>query len=108
MQLTLKTNQNKMSNLVYKGIVEDIRSEKCTDQEIEKLLDVFTKSIGYFSSEDDEKFWDNLKEFSKFDKCVVSKFSLKIHRKKNDGIFHYDGEFKSDSKNLKIFAKSKN
>lgn len=108
MQLTLKINQNKMSNLVYKGIIEDIRSEKCTDQEIEKLLDVFTKSIGYFSSDVDEKSWGDLRDFFKLEKSDIYNFSLKIHRKKKGGIFHYVGEFKSDLKNLKIFAKSDN
>jgi hypothetical protein len=106
MPLTRKINQNKMSNLVYKGIVEDIRSEKCTDQEIEKLIDVFTKSIGYFSAEETEKSWDDLKDLLKLEKYKIDNFSLKIQRKKKNGIFHYFGEFKSDLKNLKIFAKS--
>ena len=26
-----------MNRLIYKGFIEDVRNEKCTDQEIEKL-----------------------------------------------------------------------
>ena len=108
MQLVPKINQNKMNNLIYKGIVEDIRNDKCSDSEIEKLLEIFTKAIGYFASDINEKLWDSLDSFSGSDKYEVANFSLKISRKKKDGIFHYTGKFKSDSKNLKIFAKSDN
>ncbi|MDA9231168.1 hypothetical protein N9O56_01185 [Rickettsiales bacterium] len=97
-----------MSNLIYKGIVEDIRNDKCSDGEIEKLLEIFTKAIGYFTSDINEKSWDNLENFSISNQCEVTNFSLKISRKKKNGIFHYIGAFKSDSKNLKIFAKSNN
>jgi hypothetical protein len=97
-----------VSNLIYKGIVEDIRNDKCSDSDIEKLLEIFTIAIGYFASDDDEKLWDNLKGFSGACQFEVANFSLKINRKKKNSIFHYTGEFKSDSKNLKIFAKSDN
>ena len=97
-----------MSNLIYKGIVEDIRNDKCSDSEIKKLLEIFTIAIGYFEPDLNEKSWDNLKDFSGSYQYEVANFSLKISRKKKDGIFHYIGEFKSDSKNLKIFAKSNN
>ena len=53
-----------MSNLIYKGIVEDIRNDKCSDSEVEKLLEIFTKAIGYLTSDANEKSWDNLKYFS--------------------------------------------
>jgi hypothetical protein len=108
MELTPRINQNKMNNLIYKGIVEDIRSDKCSDSEVEKLLEIFTKAIGYFTSDTNEKSWDNLDNFSGSCEYEVANFSLKIIRKKKGDIFHYTGEFKSDSKNLKIFAKSSN
>jgi len=108
MELTPRINQNKMNNLIYKGIVEDIRSDKCSDSEVEKLLEIFTKAIGYFTSDINEKSWDSLDSFSGSHQYEVANFSLKISRKKKGDIFHYTGEFKSDSKNLKIFAKSDN
>jgi len=52
-----------MSNLIYQGIVEDIRSDKCSDSEIEQLLEVFTRAIGYFSSDLSEKYWESLNDF---------------------------------------------
>lgn len=97
-----------MSNLTYQGIVEDIRSDKCSDSEIEKLLEVFTRSIGYFSSELSEKYWENLNDFFDSDKSEISNFSLKIQKKPKGSVFQYVGEFKSGNKNLKIYAKSSN
>jgi hypothetical protein len=97
-----------MSNLIYQGIVEDIRSDKCSDSEIEKLLEVFTRAIGYFSSDLSEKYWENLNDFFDSDKSEISNFSLKIQKKPKGSVFQYVGEFKSDAKNLKIYAKSTN
>ena len=108
MELTPIINQKIMNNLIYKGIVEDIRSDKCSDSEVEKFLEIFTKAIGYFTSDINEKSWSDLGDFFKLEKSDIYNFSLKIHRKKKGVIFHYVGEFKSDSKNLKIFAKSDN
>jgi ribosomal protein S17E len=97
-----------MSNLIYQGIVEDIRSDKCSDSEIEKLLEVFTRSIGYFSSELSEKYWENLNDFFDSNKSEISNFSLKIQKKPKGSVFQYIGEFKAGNKNLKIYAKSTN
>lgn len=95
-----------MNNLIYQGIVEDIRSDKCSDSEIEKLLEVFTRAIDYFTSELSEKYWENLNDFFNSDKLEISNFSLKIQKKEKGSVFQYIGEFKVDNKNLKIYAKS--
>ena len=50
-----------MSHLIYQGIVEEIRSDKCLDSEIEKLLEVFTKANDYFSGDLSEKYWGKFK-----------------------------------------------
>jgi ribosomal protein S17E len=97
-----------MNNLIYKGIVEDIRSDKCSDSEIEKLLEVFTRAIGYFTNDLSEKYWENLNDFFDPDKSEISNFSLKIQKKLKGSVFQYIGEFKSNAKNLKIYAKSSN
>ena len=97
-----------MSNLIYQGIVEDIRSDKCLDSEIEQLLEVFTRAIGYFTSDLPEKYWENLNDFFDSDKSEISNFSLKIQKKPKGSVFQYIGEFKSNAKNLKIYAKSSN
>jgi len=97
-----------MNNLIYQGIVEDIRSDKCSDSEIENLLEVFTRAIGYFTSDLSEKYWENLNDFFDSDKSEISNFSLKIQKKPKGSVFQYIGEFKADNKNLKIYAKSSN
>lgn len=97
-----------MSHLIYQGIVEDIRSDKCSDSEIEQLLEVFTRAIGYFTSDLSEKYWENLNDFFDSDKSEISNFSLKIQKKPKGSVFQYIGEFKADNKNLKIYAKSSN
>jgi len=95
-----------MSNLIYQGIVEDIRSDKCSDSEIEQLLEVFTKAIGYFTNDLSEKYWENLNDFFDSNKSEISNFSLKIQKKPKGSVFQYIGEFRSNAKNLKIYAKS--
>ena len=97
-----------MSNLIYQGIVEDIRCDKCSDSEIEKLLEVFTRAIGYFTSDLSQKYWENLNDFFDSDKSEISNFSLKIQKKPKGSVFQYIGESKADNKNLKIYAKSTN
>ena len=97
-----------MSNLIYQGIVEDIRSDKCSDSEIEQLLEVFTRAIGYFSSDLSEKYWESLNDFFDSNKSEISNFSLKIQKKPKGSVFQYVGEFRSNAKNLKIYAKSSN
>ena len=97
-----------MSNIIYQGIVEDIRSDKCSDSEIEQLLEVLTRAIGYFSSDLSEKYWESLNDFFDSNKSEISNFSLKIQKKPKGSVFQYVGEFKADNKNLKIYAKSNN
>ncbi len=97
-----------MNNLIYQGIVEDVRSDKCSDSEIEQLLEVFTRAIGYFTSDLSEKYWENLNDFFDSDKSEISSFNLKIQKKTKGSVFQYVGEFKADNKNLKIYAKSSN
>ncbi len=97
-----------MSNLIYQGIVEDIRSDKCSDSEIEQLLEVFTRAIGYFSSDLSEKYWESLNDFFDSNKSEISNFSLKVQKKSKGSVSQYIGEFKADNKNLKIYAKFSN
>jgi len=97
-----------MSNLIYHGIVEDIRSDKCSDSEIEQLLEVFTRAIGYFSSDLSEKYWESLNDFFDSNKSEISNFSLKVQKKSKGSVSQYIGEFKADNKNLKIYAKFSN
>ncbi len=97
-----------MNNLIYQGIVEDIRNDKCSDGEIEKLLEVFTSAISYFTNGLSEKYWENLSDFFDSDDSDIFNFSLKIQKERKGSRFRYIGEFKLDSKNLKIFAKSSN
>ena len=97
-----------MSNLIYQGIVEDIRSDKCSDSEIEQLLEVFTRAIGYFSSDLSEKYCESLNDFFDSNKSEISNFSLKVQKKSQGSVSQYISEFKADNKNLKIYAKFSN
>lgn len=95
-----------MNNLIYQGIVEDIRSDKCSDSETLKLLETFTKAISHFTNDTSKKYWENLNDFFDSDNSGISNFSLKIYKNPKGSVFQYVGEFKADTKNLKIFAKS--
>ena len=95
-----------MNNLIYQGIVEDVRNDKCSDNETLKLLETYTRAISHFTDDTSEKYWENLNDFFDSDNSGISNFSLKIHKNPKGSVFQYVGEFKADTKNLKIFAKS--
>ena len=52
-----------MNNLIYQGIVEDVRNDKCSDNETLKLLETFTRAISHFTDDTSEKYWENLNDF---------------------------------------------
>ena len=72
------------------------------------MLEVFTRAIGYFSSDLSEKYWESLNDFFDSNKSEISNFSLKVQKKSKGSVSQYIGEFKADNKNLKIYAKFSN
>lgn len=104
-----------MSKLTFQGIIEDISNKRCSDSQIEKLLEIFTKTLKPFAEISaskpwyDKAYYKDLTEFGGSKEADVEQFSLTIERKKSDERgMHFTGKFECDHKNLKVLAVLKN
>lgn len=93
-----------MSKLFYKAFIEDIQNDKCTDQEIEKLLDVYASTVKRMATTLARKSWFELSDFHGARERGIAGFNLMIERKKVSGIEHFVGTFEKGNKNLKVMA----
>lgn len=93
-----------MNRLIYKGFIEDVRNEKCTDQEIEKLLDVFEDAVNSMAATSAKKSFYDLKDFEGTERAGVNLFTLTLEREKVKSYKKYTGNFVYDKKNLKVIA----
>jgi len=92
------------NRLIYKGFIEDVRNEKCSDLEIEKLLDVFEEAVKSMAETPAKKSCYDLEKFEGTDRAVVSAFTLTLEREKVKNVEQYTGYFESGHKNLKVVA----
>ena len=53
-----------MSKLFYKAMIEDIQNEKCTDAELEALLDAFEYTVKKMATTLARKAWYELKDYA--------------------------------------------
>ena len=93
-----------MSKLNYKAFIEDIRNDKCTDAEIENLLDIFEYAVKHTATTLARKAWFELKDFSTAKQRGVEGFTLTLERKNIDGQEQWYGDFEYGSKNLKVIG----
>ncbi len=91
-----------MNRLIYKGFIEDVRNEKCTDQEIEKLLDVFEDAVNSMAATSAKKSFYDLKDFLGAES--VNLFTLNLEREKVKNYEKYTGHFEHGHKNLRVVA----
>jgi len=89
--------------MIITGFVEDARNEKCSDEELVKLSQIFAELFPSFLA-DSKKSENNNKWYCE----VIGGFSLTTTKRKSDQEFDYFvGNFESKNKNLKIFVKAK-
>lgn len=93
-----------MSKLNYKAFIEDIRNDKCTDAEIENLLDIFEYAVKHTATTLASKAWFELKDFSTAKQRGVEGFTLTLERKNIDGQEQWYGDFEYGTKNLKVIG----
>ena len=92
-----------MNNMIITGFVEVARNEKCSDEELVKLSQIFAELFPSFLA-DSKKSENNNKWYCE----VIGGFSLTTTKRKSDQEFDYFvGSFESKNKNLKIFVKAK-
>ena len=93
-----------MNRLIYKGFIEDVRNEKCTDQEIEKLIDVFEEAVNSRAATSAKKSFYDLKDFKGTERAGVNLFTLTLEREPIKNYEKYTGYFECGKKNLKVVA----
>ena len=92
------------NRLIYKGFIEDVRNEKCSDQEIEKLLDVFEEAVNSMAETPAKKSYYDLGIFDGTKRAGINLFTLTLEREKAGNLEKYTGHFECGGKNLKVMA----
>ncbi len=92
------------NRLIYKGLFEDVQNEKCTDQEIEKLIDVFEEAVNSMAATSAKKSFYDLKDFQGTVYADVNLFTLTLEREPIKNYEKYTGYFECGKKNLKVVA----
>ena len=93
-----------MSKLFYKAMIEDIQNDKCTDGEIEALMDVFAYTVKRMATTLARKSWFELEDFATSKKAGINRFTLTLERRKVSGQEQWWGTFEYGSKKLKIIG----
>ena len=93
-----------MSKLFYKAMIEDIQNEKCTDAELEALLDAFEYTVKKMATTLARKAWYELKDYATSKKQGIDRFTLTLERKDVLGQEQWHGVFEYGSKKLKVIG----
>ena len=93
-----------MSKLFYKAMIEDVQNEKCTDAELEALIDAYAYSLKSIAMMLARKAWFELRDFRNSKKQGIDRFTLLIERKEVLGQEQWHGVFEYGSKNLKVIG----
>lgn len=93
-----------MSKLFYKAMIEDIQNDKCSDSEIESLLDIYTHTVKRMATTLAKKSWFELEDFSTAKSKGINRFCLTLERRKVSGQEQWWGTFENGQKKLKVIA----
>lgn len=91
-----------MTALIYKGFIEDISKAKCSDSEIQKLVEVFGKAVSLMAKTSEEKIFFNMIDFEGAEEAMVENFDFTMTRQKIGNDWKYTGSFIDGRKNFKI------
>ena len=93
-----------MSKLFYKAMIEDIQNDKCTDAELEALLDAFEYTVKKMATTLARKSWYTLEDYATSKQRGINRFNLTLERKNVTGQEQWHGTFEYGSKKLKIIG----
>lgn len=93
-----------MSKLFYKAMIEDVQNDRCTDAEIEALLDVFENVTKKTATTLARKAHFNLSDFFNSKKRGIHNFILTLERREINGQEQWWGNFEYGNKKLKVIA----
>lgn len=93
-----------MSKLFYKAMIEDVQNEKCSDAELEALLDAFEYTIKKTATTLARKAWFELEDYATAKQRGIDRFTLTLERKQISGQEQWHGTFENGSKKLKVIG----
>lgn len=93
-----------MSKLFYKAMIEDIQNEKCTDAELEALLNAFEYTVKKMATTLARKAWYALEDYATAKQYGIDRFTLTLERRNINGQEQWHGVFEYGSKNLKVIG----
>jgi len=93
-----------MSKLHYKAMIEDVRNDKCTDAELEALLDAFEYATKHMATTLARRAWFELKDFRTAKQRGIDRFTLTLERREVCKQEQWWGEFEYGSKRLKVIG----
>lgn len=93
-----------MSKLHYKAIIEDVQNEKCTDRELEALLDIFEYTIKRTATTLARKAWFDLNDFTTAKEHGINGFTLMLEKYTQAGAEQWKGTFEKSGKKLKVLG----
>tara|TARA_B100001778_G_scaffold210154_1_gene173942 strand:+ start:607 stop:900 length:294 start_codon:yes stop_codon:yes gene_type:complete len=93
-----------MSKLFYKAMIEDIQNDKCTDAELEALLDAFEYTVKKMAPTLARKSWYAMEDYATSKQRGIDRFNLTLERKDVLGQEQWHGAFEYGSKKLKIIG----
>jgi hypothetical protein len=93
-----------MTQFYYKAMIEDVRNEKCSDSEIEGLLDVYASAVKQMATTSAIRSWFELEDFASAKSRGVNRFTLMLERRQVAGQEQWYGTFENGRKNLKVMA----
>lgn len=96
-----------MSKLHYHGFIEDVRNERCTDAEIESLIDVFEYTVKRMATTLARKSWFELQDFRTAKERGVDRFTLTLERREVSGQEQWYGDFEYGTRKLKVIGSLK-
>ena len=93
-----------MVKLKYDALIEDICSERCSEEEIEELLKRFESAIQEIAPTSARKAWFDTETTLKPSEKIGSTFTLCLEREVNIDGEKWIGSFEYGGKRLKVIA----
>jgi len=90
-----------MSKLFYKAVIQEVKNIRCTDREVELLLDIYSRTVKRMATTLARKAYYELIDFKNSNE--VNGFSLEVE-KENAISDRYIGVFKDGLRTLEVVA----
>ncbi len=92
------------SKLNYRAIIDDVQSEKCSDEELANLLEIFEYAVKSMATTLACKAWFDLNDFATAKKRGVDGFMLVLDKYPHAQANQWKGTFEKAGRTVKVFC----